>query len=85
MNAYYDVNIKKWRLSEIERVDGAVSDNGSRWVSALCIHTLTKDFSQPEITQIGIAAYDIDSGEVIWISIFKSMADRINDGYQKCF
>ena len=31
MNAYYDVNIKKWRLSEIERVAGAVSSNGSRW------------------------------------------------------
>ena len=31
MNTYYDVNIKKWRLSEIERVAGAVSDNGSRW------------------------------------------------------
>lgn len=31
MNAYYDVNIKKWRLSEIERVAGVVSSNGSRW------------------------------------------------------
>ena len=30
MNAYYDVNIKKWRLSEIERVAGVVSSNGSR-------------------------------------------------------
>ena len=31
MNAYYDVSIKKWRLSEIERVAGVVSSNGSRW------------------------------------------------------
>lgn len=31
MNAYYDVNIKKWRLSEIERVAESVSSNGSRW------------------------------------------------------
>ena len=31
MNTYYDVNIKKWRLSEIERVAGVVSSNGSRW------------------------------------------------------
>ena len=31
MNTYYDVNIKKWRLSEIERVAEAISSNGSRW------------------------------------------------------
>lgn len=31
MNAYYDVNIKKWRLSEIEQVAESVSSNGSRW------------------------------------------------------
>ncbi len=31
MNAYYDVNIKKWRLSEIERVAESVRPNGSRW------------------------------------------------------
>lgn len=31
MNAYYDVNIKKWRLSEIERVASEASRNGSTW------------------------------------------------------
>ena len=31
MNTYYDVNIKKWRLSEIERVAESVRSNGSRW------------------------------------------------------
>ena len=31
MNAYYDVNIKKWRLSEIERVESEASRNGSTW------------------------------------------------------
>ena len=31
MNAYYDVNIKKWRLSEIERVVSESSVNGSEW------------------------------------------------------
>ena len=31
MNTYYDVNIKKWRLSEIERVAEKASENGSKW------------------------------------------------------
>ena len=31
MNTYYDVNIKKWRLAEIERVAEAISSNGSGW------------------------------------------------------
>lgn len=31
MNAYYDVNIKKWRLSEIEHVASKASENGSTW------------------------------------------------------
>lgn len=31
MNAYYDVNIKKWRLSEVERVARSVSTSESKW------------------------------------------------------
>ena len=31
MNAYYDVNIKKWRLSEIERAAEKAGVNGSEW------------------------------------------------------
>ena len=31
INTYYDVNIKKWRLSEIERVAEKASENGSKW------------------------------------------------------
>ena len=30
INTYYDVNIKKWRLSEIERVAEKASENGSK-------------------------------------------------------
>lgn len=31
MNAYYDVNIKKWRLCEIERAAEKAGMNGSEW------------------------------------------------------
>ena len=61
MNAYYDVNIKKWRLSEIERVAGVVSSNGSRWdfvegniADKECINRLFETF-KPDIV-VNLAA-----------------------------
>ena len=61
MNAYYDVNIKKWRLSEIERVAESVSSNGSRWdfvegniADKECINRLFETF-KPDIV-VNLAA-----------------------------
>ena len=52
MNAYYAVNIKKWRLSEIERVVSESSIIGSEWnfiegniADKVCVDELFREYS----------------------------------------
>lgn len=61
MNAYYDVNIKKWRLSEIERVASEASANGSEWnfiegniADKVCVDELFRTY-KPDIV-VNLAA-----------------------------
>lgn len=61
MNAYYDVNIKKWRLSEIERVVSEASVNGLEWnfiegdiADKVCVDELFRTY-KPDIV-VNLAA-----------------------------
>lgn len=75
MNAYYDVNIKKWRLSEIERAAEKAGVNGSEWnfiegniADKNCINKLFTTY-KPDIVvnlaaQAGVRYSIIQSGRV---------------------